>query len=158
MPSCSRTFHLSSPADTSRYARILGKALTPGDVILMQGQVGAGKTHFARQLIQSQLDPIEHVPSPTFTLVQTYQTQRGPLWHCDLYRIGSPFEIEELGLFEALDEAICLIEWPDRLGDLQPDTALTLTFLMTDEAEGRDLRADWTDKRWQEKLAGWGHG
>lgn len=117
-----------SAEETARFARGIGQRLLPGDVILLDGPIGAGKTHFARALIQSLLIVPEHVPSPTFTLVQVYDTRRGALWHADLYRLQHPSEAEELGLSEAFDTAICLIEWPDRLGSLVPPDALRLVF------------------------------
>lgn len=99
--------------------------LLPGDVVLLEGAVGAGKTHLARALIHAVLLQDEDVPSPTFTLVQTYDTRNGTLWHSDLYRLSSTFEIEELGLIDAFADAICLIEWPDRLGELTPKRRCT---------------------------------
>jgi len=136
---------------TARAGAVLGGALCPGDVILLEGPVGAGKTHFARALIQSILHEIEDVPSPTFTLVQTYDTVNGPLWHTDLYRVTSDTEIDELGLADAFETAICLVEWPDRLGPLAPAQALTLT--LSDAGNGRAARLDWTDPRWPARLA-----
>lgn len=133
-----RTLSLPSPDATTEFAAHLGGLLRPGDTLLLHGPVGAGKSHFARGLIQSLQDPPEDVPSPTFTLVQTYDTERGPIWHCDLYRMSGPDELIELGLLDAFDEAICLIEWPDRLGDLAPPDALNLTF--TPDPNDPDLR------------------
>ena len=103
---------------TAGLARALAPLLRPGDTLLLDGPVGAGKTHFARALIRArQGDAAEDVPSPTFTLVQTYADAAGvELWHADLYRLSDPSELVELGLDEAMDSAITLIEWPDRLG------------------------------------------
>lgn len=136
---------------TARCAVVLGAQLDPGDVVLLSGPVGAGKTHFARALIQSLLDVPEDVPSPTFTLVQTYDTQRGPLWHADLYRISTDTEVDELGLVEAFEEAICLVEWPDRLGPLAPQQALSIEIDATHDT--RTARLTWTDARWPARLA-----
>ncbi len=144
---------LTSPQDTCRRAGRLGARLVPGDVVLLSGAIGAGKTHFARCLIQSLQDRPEDVPSPTFTLVQVYDTTRGPLWHADLYRLGSADEVVELGLTEAFDTAICLVEWPDRLGDLLPGDALHLTFRDGPDDETRHLQADWQDPRWSGPVA-----
>jgi tRNA threonylcarbamoyladenosine biosynthesis protein TsaE len=143
---------MSSPDDTARFAARLGRLLVPGDCILLNGSLGAGKTHFARSLIQSVLSNIEDVPSPTFTLVQTYDTDVGPIWHADLYRINGADEIEELGLTEAMEDAICLIEWPDRLGDLKPDDALVLQFTAQDDPDARAVTATWTDEKWSARL------
>jgi len=132
-----RCYLLNSPDDTGDLARRIGAKLRPGDTLLLDGTVGAGKTHFARSLIQSLLDVVEDVPSPTFTLVQTYDTQIGDIWHADLYRLTAPDEVIELGLTEAFEDAICLVEWPDRLGDLVPDDALHLSFSTTGEDSRR---------------------
>ena len=99
-----------------------------GDTLLLSGQIGAGKSAFARGFIRAKLGRMEDVPSPTFTLVQTYETDDGDIWHCDLYRLTHPDEALELGLDEAFETAICLIEWPDRLGDAAPPDALELAF------------------------------
>ncbi|MDM7255537.1 MAG: tRNA (adenosine(37)-N6)-threonylcarbamoyltransferase complex ATPase subunit type 1 TsaE [Paracoccus sp. (in: a-proteobacteria)] len=100
---------------TAAVARSLAATARAGDVLLLDGPVGAGKTHFARAFIKArQGDSPEDVPSPTFTIVQTYEA-RGEVWHADLYRLSHPDELIELGLDEALDHAICLIEWPDRM-------------------------------------------
>jgi tRNA threonylcarbamoyladenosine biosynthesis protein TsaE len=113
---------------TRRLADDFARHLKPGDVLLLEGQIGAGKSTFARALIQSRLGRAEDVPSPTFTIVQTYPDGAGDIWHCDLYRLTSPEEAWELGLDDAFENAICLIEWPDRLGQDCPAKALTLTF------------------------------
>ncbi|WP_375174034.1 tRNA (adenosine(37)-N6)-threonylcarbamoyltransferase complex ATPase subunit type 1 TsaE [Pseudooceanicola sp.] len=132
-----RSYRSTSPDSTGELARRIGAGLTPGSTLLLEGPVGAGKTHFARALIQSLLLTPEDVPSPTFTLVQTYDGRDGEIWHADLYRLTSPDEVIELGLEEAFDTAICLVEWPDRLGPLAPPGALTLRFAAEGEAVRR---------------------
>ncbi|MBY6090502.1 tRNA (adenosine(37)-N6)-threonylcarbamoyltransferase complex ATPase subunit type 1 TsaE [Maritimibacter alkaliphilus] len=144
-PLC-RSLDLPDPQATSDLAARLGARLQPGDVLLLEGPIGAGKTHFARSLIQSLLTELEDVPSPTFTLVQVYDTEKGEIWHADLYRLTGPDEAVELGLTEAFETAICLIEWPDRLGDLVPPGATHLTFTATGE-ESRALTLRLTDPR-----------
>lgn len=145
---------VSSPEETTLLAKKLGQNLRPGDVILMQGGIGAGKTHFARSLIQSLQDQPEDVPSPTFTLVQVYDTTAGELWHADLYRLGSPDECVELGLADAFETAICLIEWPDRLEDLSPSTALHLHLIDSAQDDSRDVVFSWSANRWTQIVAG----
>ncbi|MDQ2090328.1 tRNA (adenosine(37)-N6)-threonylcarbamoyltransferase complex ATPase subunit type 1 TsaE [Marimonas arenosa] len=149
-------FHLTlpSPELTARLAVRIGSLLRPGDVILLSGGIGAGKTHFARALIQSLQTVPEDVPSPTFTLVQVYDTEKGELWHSDLYRLSHPDEVIELGLVEAFESAICLIEWPDRLGDLAPHSALSLSFSLTEAEDSRELDVSWTDPDWAARLEG----
>lgn len=148
---------LSLPdADATKWrAQTLGQRLTPGDVILLDGDVGVGKTHFARALIQSVLEHHEDVPSPTFTLVQSYDTPKGEVWHADLYRVTSSHEIEELGLTDAFDDAICLIEWPDRLGSLTPKNALHLSLENVQSDDSRIAKLRWTDPKWNVKLDPW---
>ncbi|WP_420585512.1 tRNA (adenosine(37)-N6)-threonylcarbamoyltransferase complex ATPase subunit type 1 TsaE [Ruegeria sp.] len=148
-----RSITLNSPEDTAAMATRLGAELRPGDILLLEGEIGTGKTHFARSLIQSLMTVPEDVPSPTFTLVQAYDTPPGEIWHCDLYRLSALEEIEELGLSEAFDSAICLIEWPEKLGPLTPTSALTL-HLKTDPniMEKRQLTLSWSDPKWSRKL------
>lgn len=141
---------LNSPADTANLATQIAGALGPGYCLLLNGVIGAGKTHFARHLIQSLMTVPEDVPSPTFTLVQTYDVSAGELWHTDLYRLSSLEELEELGLTEAFETAICLVEWPDRLAELTPAHALHLTLeLIPEQDDARLLRLQWSDAKWQ---------
>ncbi|MEO1639558.1 MAG: tRNA (adenosine(37)-N6)-threonylcarbamoyltransferase complex ATPase subunit type 1 TsaE [Pseudomonadota bacterium] len=119
---------LPTEDDTHHFAGKIAAGLAVGDTLLLSGPVGAGKSAFARAVIRHRLGRMEDVPSPTFTLVQTYEDPEGDIWHCDLYRLGHPDEAWELGLAEAFETAICLIEWPDRLGHDLPAGALSLTF------------------------------
>lgn len=154
MSAWSARFSLSSPEATVHFAGALAPHLNPGDILLLDGPIGAGKTHFARALIHARqtLDnaPLEDVPSPTFTLVQTYETPSGEIWHADLYRLTHPDEVEELGLTDAFDTAICLVEWPDRLGSLTPPGALTLTFVPGRTDSERIVEATAADPRWRD--------
>ncbi|MEY3532094.1 MAG: hypothetical protein RI979_118 [Pseudomonadota bacterium] len=148
--------HLVDADATVRLGQWFAARLQAGDCLLLEGQIGAGKSHFARAFIQARLGRAEDVPSPTFTLVQSYQADV-EIWHADLYRLSHPDEVLELGLEEAFDSAICLIEWPDRLGSLLPKGAMRLRFAL--EGEGRqvaispgqradlvaDLAKDWAD-------------
>src|SRR3990167_7257378 len=105
-----------SPEETAEIAGKVASRLLPGDIILLKGELGAGKTTFVRALIQALCGLETEVPSPTFTLVQTYETPRFLLWHFDLYRLKHPEEIFELGIEEAYGSGVSLIEWPERLG------------------------------------------
>ncbi len=106
----------------------LAPFVAPTTTVCLWGDLGAGKTTFARYFIQSLLLTSEDIPSPTFTLVQTYETTKGEVWHCDLYRLKSHQEVEELGLLEAFTYAICLIEWPERLKNYLPKNRLDIHF------------------------------
>ena len=117
---------LEDEAATSTLAARVGSLLRPGDVVALRGDLGAGKTAFARALIQSLGDPDDEVPSPTFTLVQTYETPAGSIWHFDLYRLSGPDEVIELGWDEVRADSIALVEWPDRLGPLLPPDRLDI--------------------------------
>ncbi|MEN9012370.1 MAG: tRNA (adenosine(37)-N6)-threonylcarbamoyltransferase complex ATPase subunit type 1 TsaE [Yoonia sp.] len=130
---------LKDETATSQCAARLAPLLKIGDCVLLEGSIGAGKTAFARALIRARLGHMEEVPSPTFTLVQTYDDPAGDIWHCDLYRLTHPDEAVELGLTEAFETAICLIEWPDRLGSDAPDDAIRLSFVAGETAH--DLTA-----------------
>jgi tRNA threonylcarbamoyladenosine biosynthesis protein TsaE len=128
---------LPDPAATERLAAIIAAEARAGDAILLSGDLGAGKTHFARAFINALTAAPEEVPSPTFTLVQTYDAfaQAVPvkIWHFDLYRLKSPEETLELGIEEVFAEGIALIEWPDRLGYFKPREHLELRLVITGE-------------------------
>lgn len=148
MCSCSISLQLSSQDETARLARALAPLVAGGDVILLEGSIGAGKSFFARALISTLLIEPEDIPSPTFTLVQTYDAAEFEIWHCDLYRLTTPFEAQELGLEEAFETALCLVEWSDRLGDLTPQDALVLTLELTDTLQARRATLHATTPRW----------
>lgn len=140
---------------TARLGQALAPVLRPGDTLLLEGPIGAGKTHFARALIQARQAraglPREDVPSPSFTLVQTYDAGDAEIWHADLFRLSLPHEADELGLTDAFDAAICLVEWPERLGRDAPRNALHLRFAYDGEARRVALAAD--APRWLPVLA-----
>ncbi|MDA8578404.1 tRNA (adenosine(37)-N6)-threonylcarbamoyltransferase complex ATPase subunit type 1 TsaE, partial [Rhodobacteraceae bacterium] len=105
-------------------------------------------------LIQSVQDSPEEVPSPTFTLVQTYDTQIGEIWHADLYRLTSHQEAVELGLEEAFETSISLIEWPDRLGDLSQYGPLNIVFSSGASDSERQLKLQGPASIWTPRLKG----
>ena len=111
---------------TAALGERLAELLRAGDTVLLEGPIGAGKSHLARALIRARLGRMEDVPSPSFTLVQTYDADGVEIWHADLYRLSHPDEVLELGLDDAFATAICLVEWPERLGPHLPPDALHL--------------------------------
>ena len=152
-----KTVTCESPEATLAVARAIAPQLHPGDTLLLVGDVGAGKTHFARGVIRSLLKTPEDIPSPTYTIVQTYDGTPGEIWHADLYRLTDISELEELGLTQAFETAICLVEWPDRLGDIAPRDALILTLTTGAEHDTRMLEFRWSDPRWHSMLERVGH-
>ncbi len=128
----SRTRRLPDVAATERLAAALARHARRGDVIGLGGDLGAGKTTFARAFVNTLAKrgggPDEEVPSPTFTLVQAYQLAGLTVSHFDLYRIERPEEVRELGLDDAIADGVVLIEWPERLGGLLPADRLDLVF------------------------------
>ncbi|TVP73238.1 MAG: tRNA (adenosine(37)-N6)-threonylcarbamoyltransferase complex ATPase subunit type 1 TsaE [Rhodobacteraceae bacterium] len=144
-----------SADDTAAFAEALAPMLREGDTILFDGPVGAGKSHFCRALIQArmaQCGGVEDVPSPSFTLVQTYDIGGVEIWHVDLYRLSNPQDMLELGLEDAFGQAICLVEWAERLGDLRPSSALQLTLTPAADPEARGLSLAGSSE-WQRRLA-----
>ncbi len=144
-----------SPDATAQIARRLAPLLVPGDCLLLEGPIGAGKSHFARAVILDRLamgGRTEDVPSPTYTLVQTYEDGIAEIWHADLYRLSTPDEIVELGLTDAFESAICLVEWPDRLGSDAPDDALHLSMAIGRDVGTRRLTFSAQAQRWADLL------
>lgn len=136
-------------------SRIAGLAET-GDVIALGGDLGVGKTEFARAFIRALTDPEEEVPSPTFTLVQTYEGQSGEIWHFDLYRIKTPEEVLELGIEEAIHSAITLVEWPEKMGQFLPRGRLDIILTITKGRNHRQAELI-AHGHWAERLRESGH-
>ncbi len=131
---------LPSEAETQRLAMDLAMAVKAGDILTLSGDLGAGKSTFARAMVRALAeDPELEVPSPTFTLLQSYDLPRFPVVHADLYRLASPDDLAELGWDEAADGALVLVEWPDRLGGPLSGERLELTFSL-DPVHGRGAR------------------
>jgi len=132
-------FDIADEEGTTRLGGRLAELLAPGDVVGLRGDLGAGKTHFAAAVARA-LGVPEQVPvtSPTFTLINEYAGGRLPVYHMDLYRLGAPAELYELGLWEYYDGGgVCLVEWCDRFDDLWPDEALVLTLHLGEGSKRR---------------------
>ncbi len=146
-----KTFVSNGPLETEELASALKGNLQNGDIILLKGEIGAGKSLFARSLIQSAMDQVEEVPSPTFTIVQTYETKLGSIWHADLYRLTDQSEIFELGLIDAFVSEIVIVEWPERLGHLEPQEALTVEIIIL-ENDKREIIFSTNSYMWKARL------
>lgn len=148
-------FELPDEPAAARFAAALGTRLGAGDTVLLEGPIGAGKSFIARALIQSLMageGSVEDVPSPTFTLVQTYSCGPIEVWHADLYRLGDESEVAELGLEEAFDTALCLVEWPERLGSARPHDALLLSLDPDPATDARRISLTFHDPKWRSIL------
>lgn len=160
------TVQLDGPEATAALAARIAGIARVRDVIALAGDLGSGKTAFARAFIRARGRANEDVPSPTFTLVQTYDTMAGEItpnstadqpltiWHFDLYRLQAPEEAFELGIEDAFAEGISLIEWPERLGTLLPSRSLIVTLAAVPHA-GEAVRTATLegDEGWQQRLA-----
>ena len=143
---------LADEAATAALAARLAALARPGDVIALTGELGAGKTSFARAFIRARGGAGE-VPSPTFTLVQIYDVDAATIWHFDGYRLRTHEEAWELGIEDAFVEGISLIEWPDRLGLLLPRHRLEITLLYGEQFGARRAALD-SGQDWQRRLIG----
>jgi tRNA threonylcarbamoyladenosine biosynthesis protein TsaE len=141
-----RLIELPSLAATEALAARVAALARTGDAILLEGELGAGKSTFARAFLRdASRDPALEVPSPTFTLVQSYDTRIGTVHHFDLWRLDGPRGLAELGWEEARD-GIVVVEWPDRLGALLPADALTVTLVLTGDVSRRAVLSGWPDR------------
>lgn len=149
------TLTLTDLAATKRLGLFLAKQLMVGDVLALQGALGAGKSELARTIIQQVCPDETDIPSPTFTLVQAYESDdNGSLLHFDLYRLAEPGDVFELGIEDAFVEAVCLIEWPERLAGYLPDHALTIEIDYDPGTNGdREVTLS-GDAAWQKRLKG----
>lgn len=148
-PAASRDMMLAAESMTRTLADQIAGLAKPGDLIALWGDLGSGKTTFARGFINNLTGETE-VPSPTFSLVQTYDAPDFVIWHFDLYRIEQPRDVLELGFDDALNDDVVLVEWPERLGELLPDDRLDMRFRMV-AAGGRFVRLE-AHGSWAERL------
>jgi tRNA threonylcarbamoyladenosine biosynthesis protein TsaE len=152
-----RAIDLPDETATAALATALAGCARRGDVIGLSGPLGAGKTAFARYFIGASLGASE-VPSPTFTLVETYEPVSGPaIWHFDLYRLNAPEDAYELGIEDALADGIALIEWPERLGGLMPREHLQIA-LGAGKSDTARVATLSPSPDWAERIAGLKHG
>jgi tRNA threonylcarbamoyladenosine biosynthesis protein TsaE len=137
------SFFLPDEAATERLGASLAGRLKPRDVVALQGGLGVGKTTLARAILRAASgDPALIVPSPTFTLVEVYDTPVGVFWHFDLYRLEEPEQVFELGWEEARADGVALVEWAERLGTLLPRERLTVTLAMEGDGRRADLQGE----------------
>lgn len=141
---------LSDLAATQALATRLAPLLGTGDVLALSGELGTGKTEFARALVHA-LGVAGDVPSPTFTLLQTYETDGGlVVSHFDLYRLKSAHELDELGWDDALAGGVSLVEWPEKAGGRLPVSSLNIRFVLA--PDGTRFCSFEADSTWSNRL------
>src|SRR5438552_18551833 len=145
------TVDLPDETATADLAARIAAVAEPADVIALKGELGTGKTAFARAFIRERGER-DDVPSPTFMLVQIYDAGPTAIWHFDLYRIRTPEDAWELGIEDAFTAGISLVEWPERLGPLLPERRLELGFAFGGEPGARRIAID-PGKEWEARLA-----
>ncbi|MCA8889533.1 MAG: tRNA (adenosine(37)-N6)-threonylcarbamoyltransferase complex ATPase subunit type 1 TsaE [Parvularculaceae bacterium] len=141
---------LPTEQETVELGEKIAASLQDGDIITLSGPLGAGKSSLARAIIRSKAGQID-VPSPTFGLVSCYETPGVQIWHFDLYRLVSAQEIWELGLEEALENGVILIEWPELIDDLLPPERLSVELRHHENGDGREAVVKGTS-RWAHLL------
>ena len=142
---------LPDEAATAALARRVAALAAAADIIALKGDLGTGKTSFARAFIRASGVRDEPVPSPTFTLVQIYPGSVGAIWHFDLYRLATADEAWELGIEDAFRDGISLIEWPERLGSMLPRDRLEITLEPGEAADARRATLS-AGPGWQSRL------
>lgn len=143
---------LADEAATAQLAARIAGLVRVRDTIALRGPLGSGKTSFARAFIRARGTGTEEVPSPTFTLVETYQfADQPPIWHFDLYRLAAAADVYELGIEEAWSEGITLIEWPERIAALLPAERLDIAFEQGAVSSARRATVDGS-ALWQGRL------
>ncbi len=135
----------NSPEETTDVGARVGRHLTAGDLLCLTGDLGSGKTVFARGVCRA-LGCRERVKSPSFVLVREYHGDV-PVFHIDLYRLGSPDEWSTLGIDDRLEEAVALIEWGELMGSRLPDETIRVEIISCEGRDGRDISITWSDPR-----------
>jgi tRNA threonylcarbamoyladenosine biosynthesis protein TsaE len=153
MTAASFTIELHALADTERLGQLLGEIAEAGDVIILSGSLGAGKTTMTQSIGAGLgVPPNCYITSPTFSLLHEYQG-RLALYHMDLYRLSSEEEIEDLGFLEYIyGDGLTVIEWPGRLGSLMPEEYLEIKLVLQDLEDARKARISAGGEQWRERL------
>lgn len=147
MSATPQTLFLADDDATADLGRRLAALLRPGDLVLLEGDLGAGKTALARTIIRSLVgDSRLDVPSPSFALVQPYEANGLPVLHADLYRLGGPREVDELGLFDRADATV-LVEWPERSDEVLERATIAVRLAIPPGGEGRNASIQFRDNR-----------
>ena len=147
MSATPQTMFLSDDDATADLGSRLAGVLRPGDLVLLEGDLGAGKTALARTVIRTLVGDLGlDVPSPSFALVQPYEANGLPVLHADLYRLGGPREVDELGLFDRPD-AIVLVEWPERSNEVVERATVAIKLAIPPGGEGRNATILFSDGR-----------
>jgi tRNA threonylcarbamoyl adenosine modification protein YjeE len=142
---------------THAFAARLARLLRPGDVVGLSGALGSGKSEIARAAIRARAGAEIEVPSPSFTLVQDYPMPGLTIRHVDLYRIGAPAEVIELGLMDTGDDETLLVEWPERADGLLPEDRLDIRIAQGEAADARELELI-AGPSWSTRLDALAHG
>lgn len=130
---------LNSREEMAAFAKEIAASAQAADVFCLKGTLGAGKSFFAKNFINSLQENQTEVLSPTFNLVYSYETKKGEIFHFDLYRIKDALELENIGFFDALKNGICLIEWPEIAADFLPENCCEIEIKITENEEEREV-------------------
>lgn len=148
--------NIENQNQTEACAQQIAQIARAGDVIALHGTLGMGKSVFCRAFIRALTTPDEEVPSPTFTLVQIYDTDAAELYHFDMYRLETPDDCLELGIEEAFSDGISLIEWPSKIGTYLPWNCLNIEIAPGDNPTARTItfssQGNWLDRLKEIKL------
>ncbi len=134
------TFKINNLADTKLIAEQIALKLKYPSLLLLQGDLGAGKTTFVQYLIKFLIPSASNIQSPTFNIIHEYKSTIGKIWHCDFYRLKDKEEIFELGIEEALNENILIIEWPEIAMDILPKKNVVINISKTSDSEIRTFK------------------
>ena len=135
-----------SPDETLAIGASFAEKAVPGQILALKGDLGVGKTVFAKGFAKG-LGIDDVVNSPTFTILQVYESGRLPFYHFDMYRLGEPEELEQLGYEEYFfSDGVCLVEWPEMIGELLPEDALTVEIRRGEDPDERVIEAAWPEE------------